>query len=179
MAFAWLLATMLSGCQGNASRAGYYTSPLLPGDQVEILRELKVPAEQARIYLQHGATNSYGGIDQYAPFCYFLLRDPLPAEQTIQPGVWDVERAWLTQTTSIADLPLNLAGAGGLGGGDFPLMAWQFHITLKGAAPPLMTLVCSGAFDSPSMADPIRLAEVREAFGDYAAVSVRETPSNR
>lgn len=174
----WLLL-VLAGCQGNPSRTGYYASPLLPGDEVEILKDLVVPIDMARVYLQDGKTTSYGGTNQYAPFCYFLLRDPMPVAQTIRPGVRIVQRVWLDQTTVSLEVPLRLASAFGLGVGDHPLMAWQFHITLGAEDQSRMTLVCSGAFDDPSMADPIRLPEVRQALGDYAEIRVKGAPQSQ
>lgn len=176
----WWVALLLlvSGCQHAPSRTGFYSSPLLPGDEVEILRDVVVPAELARVYLQHGKLAKYGGFDQYAPFCYFLLRDPMPAEQIIQPGVLVVEKAWLNQTTTSLELPVRVASALFAGAGQ-PLMAWQFHITLRAADDSRLTLVCSGAFDGPAGAEPIRLPEVREALGQYAGIRVKETPAGR
>jgi hypothetical protein len=173
----WFVAllVLLSACTGTPSRTGFYDSPLLPGDEVEILREIVVPAERARVYLQHGSITGYAGSDQYAPFCYFLLRDPLPVEQVISPGVLTVEKVWLNQTSVALDAPVRLASALSFGGGNQSVMAWQFHITLQTASQARMILVCSGAFDVPATAEPIRLPEVREALGDYAEVRVTET----
>jgi hypothetical protein len=169
--FPWLV--LLAACQNTGSRTGFYDSPLLPGDEVEILRELVVPAGLARIYLQRGKTTNYAGYDQYVPFCYFLLRGPLPAAQPIRPGVLVVEKVWLNQTTVSLERPAPVASAMALGGGDSSPIAWQFHITLKAPDQSRMLLICSGAFDSPVAAAPIRLPELREALGDYAEVRVR------
>jgi len=172
----WLVPglLLLVACQSTGPRSGYYASPLLPGDEVKILRDVVVPAGLARVYLQHGQTTSYAGTDQYAPFCYFLLRDPLPVEQIIRPGLLVVERVWLNQTTVGLENPVRVAAALALGGGQSPLIAWQFHITLKSPQQSRMILVCSGAFDVPSTAAPIRLPEVRDALGNFAEVRVRE-----
>jgi len=174
----WLLSSLLllAACQGTPSRTGFYDSPLLPGDEVEILRDLVVPAGLARVYLQQGKTTGYGGTNQYEPYCYFLLRDPLPAEQRIVPGVLVVKKVWLDQTTVSLDLPSRLASVLSFGWGDRSPIAWQFHIELSAADRPRLTLVASGAFDGPATAAPIRLAELREALGSYAEVRVHATP---
>lgn len=174
----WLLSSLLllAACQGTPARTGFFGSPLLPGDEVEILRELVVPAGLARVYLQSGKTTGYGGTNQYVPFCYFLLRDPLPAEQRISPGVLVVEKVWLDQTTVSLDLPSRLASALSFGWGNQSPIAWQFHVVLSAADRPRITLVASGAFDGPATAAPIRLAELREALGSYAEVRVGATP---
>jgi hypothetical protein len=176
----WLLsgAVLLAACQGTPSRTGFYDSPLLPGDEVEILRDVVVPPGMARVYLQHGETTGYAGTDQYAPFCYFLLRDPLPAAQRISPGVLEVKRVWLDQTSVSLDFPLRLASALSFGGGDRTPIAWQFHITLQAGDQSRVILVCSGAFDGPATAAPIRLPEMREALGNYAELRVHETPGS-
>lgn len=166
----------LVACQSSGSRDGFYSSPLQPGDQVEVLREINVPGGKARVYLQHGRITTYGGTDQYAPFCYFLLRDPLPGGQVIKPGVFDVESVWLNETSVRKAFPWQVAWSIGIGGGlgQSPI-AHQFHIRLKSTEQSNATLVCSGAFDMPIQAAPIRLPEVREALGDYATVRVPMT----
>ncbi len=170
---------LLAACQPMPPRDGFYSSPVGPGDEIEVLRELVIPAGLARVYLQHGKTSGYAATDQYAPFCYVLLRDPLPVAQTLGPGRWAVERVWLNQTDVSLGLPRRVAARMALGGGDASMMAWQFHITLASQHHRRVTLVCSGAFDVPSLATPIRLPEMREAFGDYATVRVGERPETR
>jgi hypothetical protein len=165
------------GCQTTDPRGGFYSSPLQPGDQVEVLKDIPVPAGLARVYLQQGKLTTYGGSNQYVPFCYFRLRDPLPAEQHVRPGVFLVDSVWLDETSVMLARPTRVVSAVlGFGGGyGWSTMAYQFHIALKSDEQPGIKLVCSGAFDSPAAAVPIRLPEVREALGEYASVRVRET----
>jgi len=168
------ICLLLAACQQPGSRKGFYTSPLLPGDEVEVLQTITIPSGMARIYLQHGKTMSYGSTDQYAPFCYFLLRDPLPAEQQIKPGVLVVDSVWLDETTVGFEWPVKVAAVGlAFGGGRMPI-AYQFYIRLKSQQQEPLTLVCSGAFDTPITAQPIRLPEVREVLGDFTEVRVKE-----
>jgi len=178
MVMSLCIALLLSACQQAGSRQGFYASPLQPGDAVEVLQPIVIPANLARVYLQHGRTMTYGSTDQYAPFCYFLLRDPLPTEQQIQPGVWVVESVWLDEAAVNLERPVKLAALGLGFGGDRTPIAYQFHMRLKSSQPAPVTLVCSGAFDSALSAQPIRLPELREALGDYAELRVQApTPS--
>ena len=149
------------------------SSPLRAGDEIDILKRITIPAGMARTYLQHGQTMSYGATDQYAPFCYFLLNGPLPGEQQIRPGVLVVESVWLDETTVRREQPIRVASVAAVLGGDRSPIAYQFHIRLKAADASRLTLVCSGAFEMPLTAAPIRLHEVREALGDYAEVRVK------
>jgi len=169
---------LLAGCQGTGSRTGFYSSPLQPGDEVILLKPLTIPSGKARIYLQGGQTGSYGGSNQYEPFCYFLVRDPLPAEQQLKPGSFVVHSVWLDETTVSLEYPVRLAAMFSIGGGGSRSpIAYQFHMALKAAGQQDVTLVCSGAFDMPLTAAPIRLPELRQALGDYAEVRVKaETP---
>jgi hypothetical protein len=165
----------LCACQSTASRSGFYSSPLQPGDSIELLSELTVPPLSASVYLQNGRPTSYGGTNQYAPFCYFRLRDPLPVEQTLSPEVMEVESVWLDTATVSVERPLRLAAAlATSAGGDRSPIAYQFRMKLKSQAHSGIRLVCSGAFDVPAIARPIRLPEMRAALGDYVAVRVRE-----
>ena len=121
----------------------------------------------------------YGSTDQYTPFCYFLLRDPLPTEQKIKPEVLVVESVWLNETSVNLERPVRMAAVGlGFGGDRMPI-AYQFHIRLKSQRQRPVTLVCSGAFDMPLTVQPIRLAEVREALGDYAQVRVKASETGQ
>lgn len=163
---------LLVACQQAGSRQGFYDSPLQPGDEVEVLRPIIISPGMARIYLQHGQTTGYGGTDQYAPFCYFLLRDPLPGEQQIRPDVLVVDSVWLDEAEVRLKRPVMVAALGVGFSGDRTPIAYQFHIRLKSQQQPPVTLVCSGAFEIPLLAQPIRLPEVREALGDYAEVRV-------
>jgi hypothetical protein len=168
------LGLLLVACQSVDTRGGFYSSPLLPGDEVEILKTVTIAPELARVYIQRGQLGSYPGIDQYAPFCYFLLRDPLPVEQRIEPGRLTVASVWLDETAVSLDQPVRVAGLWPVGGSRGPI-AFQFHIRLKSETRSGFTLVCSGAFDAPALAIPIRLPELREALGDYAKVTVNDS----
>ncbi len=167
------ICLLLAACQQPGSRKGFYTSPLLPGDEVEVLQIITIPSGMARIYLQHGKTMSYGSTDQYAPFCYFLLRDPLADEQQIKPGVLVVDSVWLDETSVGFEWPVKMAAVGLAVGGDRMPIAYQFYIRLKSQQQAPLTLVCSGAFDDATTAQPIRLPEVREVLGDFAEVRVK------
>ena len=162
----------LIGCQSAGSQTGFYASPLQPGDEVIMLKTLGIAPGMARVYLQAGQTVSYAESNQYAPFCYFRLRDPMPAAQSIKPGGFVVQSVWLDETTVRAESPVNVAALFPVGDGRGPI-AYQFHIKLKAADQQAVTLVCSGAFDDPASAAPIRLPELRQALGGYAEVRVK------
>jgi len=172
------VGTVLAACQQTGSRNDFYDNPLLPGDEVEVLQTITIPAGQARIYVQYGKTMSYSSTDQYAPFCYFLLRDPLPVEQQIRPGVLVVDSLWLDEASVNMERQVRVAGMTLAYGGDRTPIAYQSHIKLRSPQQGMLTLVCSGAFDMAISARPIRLAEMRAVLGAFAVVRVK-TPAGQ
>ncbi len=171
-----LAFALLAGCQATPPGKGFYSSPLVPGDEVRVLRVLAVPAGHARVYLQRGRVTSYAGADQYAPFCYFRLRDPRQWEQRVPPGSFRVEKVWLEQTEVNLGTPLRRVAALGADSDGILMAAWQFHLRLVAAGRPRMMLVCSGAFDAPARMAPVSLSQMRAALGDYATLEASTAP---
>ena len=173
LAVLWLVMLAGGGCESTGSGGGFWSSPVKLGDEIEIKKDIPIPAGLARVYLQHGKITGYGGTNQYEPFCYFVMREPLPVRQTIRPGILRVEHVWLNETDVRLHAPVRLAALASVIGGNRMPIAHQFHIRLESAEQPdVRLLVCSGAFDMPIAAKPIRLPEMREALGTYAEVRV-------
>jgi hypothetical protein len=175
----WLLASLLVACQSLEPGQGYYSNPLGAGAEIVLQRELLVPAGLARVYLQHGETVSYQELDQYAPFCYFLMSKPLPDAQTIHPGVLSVRAVRQEDTEVRREPPVRLASMAGFTGGwgNRSVIAMQTHMNLSAPdQPALDKLVCSGAFQMPMDAKPIRLHEMREVFGGIAEIREQAAP---
>lgn len=167
-----------AGCQSLAPSGGYYDNPLQPGAEITVTQELPVPAGYARVYLQYGNTMSYAATDQYAPFCYFLMDEPLPTPQKIMPGVFRVTKVSLIETEVRRSAPVRLAAMGFFADdGGRSQIAWQSYMNLAAAhQDEVRALVCSGAFDSPMEARPIRLPEVQQALGESASVRAGPAP---
>ncbi|MGD8617221.1 MAG: hypothetical protein PVI91_16410 [Gammaproteobacteria bacterium] len=169
-----LLFSLIVGCQAYGPTSGYWSNPLGPGAEIEVKRSIRIPAGLARVYVQYGETLGYAAMDQYAPFCYFLMREPLPMVQTIRPGMLRIESVSLNETEVRRALPARVAalmlfaGADGDGRG---VIAMQSYMRVASAEQPdVYALVCSGAFAAPAEAKPIRLHELREVLGPLADV---------
>ncbi len=178
-----LLVTLaLAGCRAYDPTLGYYGNPLGPGAMLEVREEIRVPAGLARVYVQYGKAMGYGAIDQYAPFCYLLMREPLPVVQRIGPGILRVESVSLNETEVSRPRPLWLAAAGlfaDSNGDGRGVIAYQSYMRIAAdGQPDIYALVCSGAFAAPMEAQPMRLAELRQAFGDLAEIRVRASPGS-
>ncbi len=175
--FAGGLLFAMTACKTVDTVGGFYGSSLEPGAKIEVRQELQVPPGLARIYLQYGQTMQYTAVDQYQPFCYFLMRQPLPVVQLIHPGVFLITAVLVDDVDVRLSLPVKVAGelsyASSTGRGP---LAWQTFMELVAAdQPEVKTLVCSGAYASPALAEPVRLDEIDRVFGDLATVRVQAT----
>jgi hypothetical protein len=175
----WVPVTVVSlfmaGCHAYDPTSGYYGNPLGPGAELQIMTELVVPAGLARVYLQYGKTMGYGAVNQYAPFCYFLMREPLPVVQTIRPGLLRVDSVSLNETEVSRVSPTRVAAAGLFVNSDGRgVIALQSYMRASvDGQPDVYALVCSGAFAAPMEAKPMRLHELRQVFGELIEIRVR------
>jgi len=174
---ALVLLSCFSGCQAYQPTGGYYGNPLGPGAEIRVIQEISVPAGMARVYLQYGEPRAYVATDQYSPFCYFQMREPLPVVQVIRPGVFTVKSVSQIETEVSRIHPLMLASRTAFLGGDVGPVALQSHMIIAAEGQPdVRALVCSGAFDAPLRAQPIRLAEMREVLRGVAEIRATAMP---
>ncbi len=170
---ALLMALALAACQSTGSgKDGYFSNPVGVGTELEVVEPLHVPASLARVYLQGGEVGRYTDIDQYQPFCYFLMHQTSPVAQEIRPAVFRVRSVELREQDVRLATPLRVVHLGAFGGSDGPgVIAFETHMVLEVAdqADP-ERLVCSGAFAPPAEAAPIRLAEMRLVLGKKVTV---------
>jgi len=173
--FVAVVSLFVAGCHTYDPTSGYYGNPLGPGAELQIMSELVVPGGLARVYVQYGKTMGYGAMNQYAPFCYFLMRDPLPVAQTIHPGVLRVKSVSLNQTEVSRLLPTRVAAAGLFADSDGRgVIALQSYMRVSAdGQPDVYALVCSGAFAAPMEAKPIRLHELKQVFGGLVEIRVQ------
>ncbi len=171
-----LVSLGLTACQSVGTGAtGYFDNPVNLGTELELVKPLHVPASLARVYLQSGEIRRYAGVDQYQPFCYFLMHAPSPLGREIQPAVFSVMSIELREQDARLAIPLRVADRGILISGYGPgVIAYETHMRLNGSnqSDPEW-LVCSGAFAAPSEATPIRLKEMRLALGSWVIVRVQ------
>ncbi len=175
-----LVSLGLVACQSAGLKVGYFSNPVGVGTELELVESLRVPDGLARVYLQGGEVHRYGGIDQYRPFCYFLMRGPAPLARDIPPATFVVRSVELREQDVRLVTPVRVAYLGAFGINDGPgVIAFETHMKLdiSGKTDP-ERLVCSGAFASPMEAAPIRLAEMRQALGAWVIVRVPASPDS-
>ena len=172
-----LMSLGLIACQSVKTGAvAYFDNPVSVGAELELVEPLHVPAGLARVYLQGGEIHRYAGIDQYQPFCYFLMHAPSPLGREIRPAIFSVLSIDLREQDVRLATPLRVAHNGVLASSsDGPgVIAFETRLLLNASkrSDPEW-LVCSGAFAAPSEAAPIRLAEMRLALGSRVIVRVQ------
>ncbi len=169
-----LVVLGLSACQSAGVKIGYFSNPVGKGTELELVKSLHVPAGLSRVYLQAGEMRRYSEIDQYQPFCYFLMPDPAPLGREIQPAVFVVRSVNLLEQDVRIATPVRLVYLGLSWTSDGPgVVAYETHMLLDTTDPASPErLVCSGAFEPPAEAAPIRLAEMRQALGSWVVVRV-------
>jgi len=167
---------LVAACHAYDPTRGYYGHALGPGAELQIKTEIQIPAGLARVYLQYGKTMGYAEMNQYAPFCYFLMRQPLPVGQTILPGLLRVDSVSLNETDVGRALPSTVAAVGVFaesdGRGVIALQSYM-RVTAEGQ-PDVYALVCSGAFAAPMEAKPVRLHELKQLFGGLVEIRAQK-----
>ena len=168
----------LAACQSAGMQAGFFSNPVGAGTELELVEPLRVPAGLARVYLQAGEVRRYADIDQYQPFCYFLMRGPAPLARDIRPTQFTVRSVVLREQDVRLVTPVRVAQWGSVGISDgLGVIALETHMLLD--APDQEgpeRLVCSGAFAPPFEAAPIRLEEMRQVLGARVVVRPVHSP---
>ena len=173
----------------SACTAGLVTDPNAlnyvptPGSKVTIKQRIEVPAGQTRIFLQRGELiKKPSGLDLYWPNCNFEVNTLEETARYIEPGVYTVTRTTRQEREVVQSQPerIQLAslGMGGVlaRGSDGPSMRFEVvTMHLQSAQPSdIRNLACRGVQTDPVWVRPPTLAEIREALGDHASISVPE-----
>jgi hypothetical protein len=153
------------------------------GSKVTVKQRIEVPAGQTRIFLQRGKLIAKASqLDHYWPNCNFEINTLAETSRYIDAGVYTVRRTtrqekevvW-HQAKSIQLAAVGIGGVMAFGGHGAQLLFEEVKMTLQSAQPSdIRNLACRGVFTDPVLVEPPTLAEIREALGDYASISVPE-----
>jgi len=144
-----LMVLLLAGCEAMLAtkydvNSEYYHVPA--GSKLTLHQTLQIPAERARVRLQHGTV--VPGVDQYAVNCEFEVRNLGPV--VVTPDTFTIRRAerswqWVSQPN---------------------IMRFYRVLHLESATQPdVLKLVCQD-WDDPLLGRSISIPEIREAVGD-------------
>ena len=153
-----------------------------PGSQVTVKQRIEVPGGQTRIFLQRGEiVNRLSQVDLYKPNCNFEVNTLQESPRYIEPGVYTVTRTTRqekevtlqhTNHIKLAALGFGVMARGGDGG---PMLFEEVKMRLQSSQPSdIRELACRGVMTDPVLVEAPTLAEIREALGSHASISVPE-----
>lgn len=176
-AFVALPCMLLGACAGMAQRDE--NSPYRAvgvGSTITLHRDLTVPPERARVYLQGGEV--VDGASPLAPYCMFEVNDVLPAPQTIKADTFTVRKVQMDKI-NITSAGAGMVAAVGIGigvgtnigsGGD---VAQVWYLWLDSPRQPnVRRLVCGGELTDPWEAQRPSVNEIREQLGQIATLTL-------
>ncbi len=152
------------------------------GSKVTVNQRIEVPGGQTRIFLQRGElVKRLSKIDLYVPNCNFEINTLEETPRYIEPGVYTVTRTTRQdkEVTLQHSKPVKLAALGidmvARGGEGAPMLFEEVKMRLQSTQPSdIRELACRGVMTDPVQVEPPTLAEIRQALGDYASISVPE-----
>lgn len=156
-----------------------------PGSIVTVPQRIEVPGGQTRIFFQRGEiVKKLSDIDHYKANCNFEINTLSETPRYIEPGTYTVTRT-TRQEKEVAQIkPLQYASLtiGGMVStdGDGPSMYFEeVRMVLTSEQPSdIRNLACRGVLTDPGWVEPPTLAEIREALGKHATISVPEEKTN-
>jgi hypothetical protein len=152
-----------------------------PGTSVTVPQRIEVPGGQTRIFFQRGEiVKKVSSLDLYKTNCNFEINTLAETPRYIEAGVYTVTRTTRREGEVVLFKPLQYASLaiGGMVGkaGDGPPMYFEeVRMTLRSDQPTdIRDLTCRGAMTDPQFLEPPTLAEIREALGKHATITVPE-----
>ncbi len=169
------LTMMLTvGCRAGATTDPAYIIPK-PGSVVKIKRMLVIPPGQTRVYLQRGQVVSKRNLDRYYPSCNFEVLALRQQPTKIYPGTFSVTKTYRDIDNMVQFRPMQFAALGRVDydDGGHSMIIHVVHMRLKSAKQPnVYRLTCRSWQDLPSDAKEPNIAEMREALGSKASISL-------
>ena len=152
-----------------------------PGSIVTIPQRIEVPGGQTRIFFQRGEiVKKLSAIDQYKANCNFEINTLAETPRYIEPGVYTVTRTTqqlkeVAEQKSLQFASLAIGGVVSTDGDGAPLYFSEVLMVLHSEKPSdIRNLACRGVFNDPAWVQPPTLADIREALGKHASISVPE-----
>jgi hypothetical protein len=168
-----LTVFLLDGCGVGTVSDPAYIIPTA-GSVVKINRQLKIPGGQTRVFLQRGRVMAKAKFDRYYPSCNFEVWKLSQEPSVIQPDSFMVIKAGrdINQVVSLETLKVAALGWH-RHDDDHAMIMHAVHIYLQSATQPnVYRLTCRGWLAVPAEAEKPTVADMREALGDYASISL-------
>ena len=145
-------------------------APLAPSGQVWLNRELEIPPDRTRVFMQRGEVIAMGDLDHYHPSCDLEVRNLLPETQRVARDTFSITRVVYSQEPVVALEAVRLAGlrwGGGLlwegGHSIYRFVRMDLHSEQQ---PDVLRLTCRGAYEDYHRASYPTPMEIRVALGE-------------
>jgi len=152
-----------------------------PGTIVTVPQRIEVPGGQTRIFFQRGEIiKKVSNLDLYKTNCNFEINTLDESPRYIEAGVYTVTRTTRREGEVVLFKPLQYASLAigdivGKAGDGPPMYFEEVRMTLRSDQPTdIRDLTCRGVTTDPQWVEPPTLAEIREALGKHATLTVPE-----
>jgi hypothetical protein len=169
-----MIVLFASGCQTPVARDE--TSPLFVvpvGSTLTLHRPLRIPPNDAGVYIQYGRVLAYNQVDAYYAHCDFEVRTRRAVAQTVRPDTFGITR--VVQDTSLVDSGTKqlAAGAKFRPYGDIAHLVYATEMYLRSASQPdVLRLTCAHR-EPPEEGDHLSIAQIRQALGELMSLQIR------
>ena len=169
---AMLFIVFLTACQSAVERdesSPFYLPP--PGSKLILNREITIPADALKIYLQDGRL--VYAANEYYPFCKFELRDLKETPQSVKPDEFEIYRtsrqtgvfARIDQHRLIVSAHM-ITHAGARGDGPPSPIVYGIRMELRSTRQPEVFRLSCGHLQDPNMeARYLSIEQIRAALG--------------
>jgi len=171
MAMSLALLGLIPGCSQSTFRSGEDPLAFLAaGSEIQLTRDLEIPAGETRIFFQRGKAIPKRELDHYHTSCDLEVRNLLQQVQTVSRGLFVIgkftsgrESVVSLGTTQLADKILSSRIFGDRGPSVHRYLRVDLHSTTQ---PDVMRLTCRGAWEDYYSALLPGEMEIKVALGD-------------
>ncbi len=179
-----IFASVFTGCQTLEDKdAAYYQ--IREGSTLVLNQELQIPADAARISIQHGEVRPQGLVNEFYPYCEFEVRQVQPTAQPVKPDDFVIHqvghRVYNVGLSSGTTASLGLSI--GLGGSDGPrqtFYATVLHLRSE-KQPNVLKLTCESdqrSFPGIIYARHLTVSEIQGALGAVLTLGLERKSSS-
>ncbi|MCP4289421.1 MAG: hypothetical protein GY792_34210 [Gammaproteobacteria bacterium] len=169
------LVSLLSGCsQSGVRNSKDPLAFLAAGAEIQLTRDLEVPAGETRVFFQRGSVTSRGGLDYYHPSCDLEVWELQQKTRNISTDIFVIGKLTSGREHVVSRGGLKLADnrlAAKLFGDDgssvHRYLRVEMHSTLQ---PDVMRLTCRGAWEDYHTARLPNEMEIKLALGEILVI---------
>ncbi len=175
-----LLLLSLTACQPAYLADGrpnedspYFEVPF--ESKVVVRRELFAHAHSRNVFLQKGAVLAFHDVNQYEPYCVFVLHTQKPSVQAIQPDSFIVTRVRQEYYYSLARANVEVAQMmQGEDGETWFVLATVMELQSP-QQPDVTRLICA-AWGLPQQRSNVTVRNIRGSIGDLVSLELNDRP---